>query len=469
MKNKLKSKFNIWYLGFFAAIFSSLFIIFFGEDYAVITALIPLTYAIMVTVSGAGNNFLCKYMPGMTCVNIIYFGKSCIYPFFQSITHNDYMLDEHLNLAVLLTIGEIVVIYSVFWVLKHRKKELQSVISEFELNNILTLNKVVILGFLALTALLILVYPSVLNDYNFFFVRSTDVIKQKASMNTSPSIASIFVGWAKFILPVIVYQACYVKYKKTNKNRYVIFAFACVLIVSTIVEGVSRSSFVLPALCSFCLLIRLFPKQTKKITAFFVTVLCCVFLVFTVTKFGSVVGSDGSPVAGITDTLQAYLCGYKNMEISIKTEELYGSSIGVDTLLSDLLGNWMGIGKLFRDSPSTSQFFNFTMYGNTKSVDQIIPTVGQSFLQFGPFLPYVYTIIMMIVIVNSDRKYRTEKRIDYAYLLLYISIKCAITLMGNFKIFMANVLNTVLPIFIILYLNHHFVVRIRQECNLWTF
>ena len=94
-----------------------------------------------------------------------------------------------------------------------------------------------------------------------------------------------------------------------------------------------------------------------------------------------------------------------------------------------------------------------TFYGSSISADQIVPTIGQSYIQFGGIGTYIYTVIMSLLIMTFDRKYCLSTKVENSYLLLLGSVKCAITLMGSFKIFMATMLNTIMPIAVLFYFN----------------
>jgi hypothetical protein len=160
-----------------------------------------------------------------------------------------------------------------------------------------------------------------------------------------------------------------------------------------------------------------------------------------------------------SDTLQAYFCCEKNMVVSISARRDYVKEIGVRTLMSDLMGNWAGVGGLFRGDHSITEYFNFAYYGHRFSVDQIVPTIGQGYMQFGIFGTYVYTIIMTFVCLICDKKFRESDKIEFSYFYLYAAIKCSITLMGNFKIFSATIFNVLLPLLLLFWVNQKIVMR----------
>ena len=64
-----------------------------------------------------------------------------------------------------------------------------------------------------------------------------------------------------------------------------------------------------------------------------------------------------------------------------------------------------------------------------------MPTIGQAYLQFGFMGTYVYTVLMVLICLFLDKKYRETDKVDFSYLYLYGSIKCAVSVMGNLKIF----------------------------------
>ena len=157
--------------------------------------------------------------------------------------------------------------------------------------------------------------------------------------------------------------------------------------------------------------------------------------------------------------MQAYFCCEKNMAKAIEARRIFIDNISTNTLLSELFGNWAGIGELFREHYSISEYFNFAYYGHTYSVDQIVPTIGQAYMQFGVWGTYTYTVIMVITCLALDKKYRQSDKIDFSYLYLYGTVKCAVTLMGNLKIFSATVFNVLVPLLLLFWLNSKMLIK----------
>lgn len=424
--------------------------------------LIPLTYALAVTISGAGNDFFSSDKPGMSVVNGLYFIKSVVYTLLQSITGSigsNYMIPtaKESTLAVLMCIGEIIVIYFCYWFINRNNT---SIVKTREMHIEATIpgkrKNIVLFTFFLFVFLLILNSPSVLYRYNFFTISSVNLIQQNASNIEANSFTTIMVEWAKVLLPVIICMWSFKGYQKSKKSKYVYISIGILCLLSMIVTGVSRTSFVVTGLSSCFLLLQLYPEKRREIRNIFGVVLTIVFITFSFTRFSNFMGlgkGNGHGLSDATNTLQAYFCGIVNNAASIRTREHYLSEINYNTFLSDMFDNWMWVGKFFRNSPNITEFFNQTIHSNVLAYDQIVPTVGQSFIQFGLFGIYIYTIIMVLIIMKSDRLVNSSSRIEYQYLYILISVKCAVTLMGNLKIFMASALNTFLPLYIIFTIN----------------
>lgn len=80
-------------------------------------------------------------------------------------------------------------------------------------------------------------------------------------------------------------------------------------------------------------------------------------------------------------------------------------------------------------------------------------------MQFGVLGTYTYTVIMVTACLALDKKYRQSDKIDFSYLYLYGAVKCAVTLMGNLKIFSATVFNVLFPMLLLFWLNSKMIVK----------
>lgn len=451
--------------GIMAAILEMVF--YNGPKGYVLLPLIPLTYVAAVTVSGACSQFISANDPGLSIVNILYFLKSVVYTFFQTLSgklNSSFIspASSENNLAVILNIVEIIIIYFCFWLFSKGRlgKNKFYNLTEMDVQKTSRGQNIVLGAFILLVLVLVIMSPSVLYKYNFFLVSSIDVIKENVDNSDSGSITSILVEWAKVILPAIIGMWSFRRYTETNKRRYVYYALIMLALLTTIVTGVSRTSFVVTGISSCFLLMRLFPVEKKMISRVFIAVLAIVFVAFSLLRFTNFMGAGTygfQRVSSIASTMQVYFCGIQNMAAAIRTRSIYINEITGKTFLSDMFGNWMWIGNLFRSSTNITQYFNQTIYGRALAYDQIVPTIGQAYVQFGIFGTYIYSVIMVYLITLFDRLVRSTSRIEFTLLYLLITVKCSITLMGNLRIFMASALNTYIPLFLIFWLNKYMV------------
>lgn len=357
--------------------------------------------------------------------------------------------------AILLELGEVVVIYTVYFLYgRFSNSKNDSVVDYSSFQNHLNDGRFITFCFLIVVFLVIIVSPGSLRGYNFFTVESLEIIYDGISEADTNGVVSLAIKVARYVLTAYLLGFCYRKYEQTRMARYIVLAVAIVGVTMMIVRGVSRSDFVIPGACGYFLLIRMFPQHKKKISVSLLGCLAVVFITFSLMRFGKT-----SSIAEFSKTLQAYFCCEKNMAVAIAARRTYIDDIGINTLLSDLCGNWAGIGGLFRDNYNISEYFNFVYYGHTYSVDQIVPTIGQAYMQFGVLGTYSYTVIMVLVCLILDKKYRQSNKIDFSYLYLYGTVKCAVTLMGNLKIFSATVFNTLLPLLLLFWLNSRMSVK----------
>lgn len=452
-------KYNLTILGIGTII--SIIATFLGMVYAETTeqslmCLLPLVYILSVTLSGAFLKFIDGSSPGIMIINCLYYIKCVIYPFINVISGTTYESgNSDIIYAIIIELGEVIVIYTVYYLYnKFDLRQSEGCIDYSAYQNDLKNGKLVTTCFLLVVVCVIIISPGALSSYNFFTVESLEIIYNGISEADTNGIVSLMIKVARYVLTAYLLELCYRKYKQTNLLRYLVFAIAVVAVTMMIVRGVSRSDFVIPGACGIFLLIRMFPKYKKAISVSLLVCLAVVFITFSFMRYGEI----GS-VSDASKTLQAYFCCEKNMAKAIEARRIYGNDIGVNTFLSDLFGNWAGVGELFRKHYNISEYFNFAYYGHKYSSDQIVPTIGQAYMQFGVLGTYTYTVIMVIACLTLDKKYRQSDKIDFSYLYLYGTVKCAVTLMGNLKIFSATVFNVLFPMFLLFWLNSKMSVK----------
>jgi oligosaccharide repeat unit polymerase len=448
-------------LSIIAIIISGIMIFNAKESYYYISALLPVCYVIMLSITGICRSFIDTNAPGLSILNVFYYVKSVIYPLISLVSgYRISASNSEITTALLLEFFEIIIIYLTCAICRNIGGKSNP--KEYSLYQTSTKNGHVILTlFFMFVFALILIHPSVLYKYNFVTVSSIDIVKARSAEAYDGSFVSVMVTLGKTALTAILCKNLYIKYRDSGRKFYFFLSVLVVCFFTMIVTEVSRSSFVIPSLCGLFLLLRLYPEN-KKITLGVVGgVLLAGFLVFSVTRFGDSFLND--TLEGTAKSLESYFCGVKNMVVAMRARNNYASEIGFSTFLSDVFGNWMGIGKLFRDTTNINQYFNLTYYGSSVAIDQICPTIGQSLIQFGYLGTYIYTILMSVILIKCDRKYNDSEKIEISYLYLLLAVKCAVTMMGNFKIFMATVLNQFLLLALLFFINEMLVFRGRSR------
>lgn len=421
--------------------------------------LLPLVYILSVTLSGAFLKFVDSSSPGLMLINGLYFVKCVVYPFVSVISGTTYNPGNNDTIyAIVLELGEIVVIYMVYFLYslysRYNDRKSGVCVKFSSMQNHLNNGRFITFCFLMAVCVIIIVSPSSLSGYNFFTVESLEIIYEGISEADTSGVVALSIKVARYVLTAYLIGYCYRKYEQTKMMRYIVLAVVIVGATMMIVRGVSRSDFAIPGACGYFLLIRIFPKKKKMITVSILGCLVIVFVTFSLMRY-----SENVSLSDFSNTLQSYFCCEKNMANAIAARRIYSDEINFDTLLSDLFGNWAVVGKMFRDNINISEYFNFTYYGHAYSVDQIVPTIGQAYMQFGIFGTYSYTIIMVIACLVLDKKYRQSDKIDFSYLYLYGTVKCAVTLMGNLKIFSATVFNVLFPMLVLSWLNSKMAIK----------
>ena len=307
--------------------------------------------------------------------------------------------------------------------------------------------------------LVVIVNPSVLQQYNFFFVSSNNLELVKGRWIVT-GIAAMIVDWGKLFLPIILGLKLIKKYNEDNKSGYyyltiLIFMFFNVMIFS----GTSRNSLVMPAVASMFFLMNVFPERGKKLFYSFGVIIALVIFRLTFLKVDYVGASDMTSLMSIIDYLEAYFLGPKQMGVAISAKEIYSSSFTIDTVINDIMGNFPGLSHFFDLENRTTTLYNLVYHYGGVSRDAIIPSSGQGLFYFGYIFSFIPQALIILGMAKADEMYRKSRDIVSLYFYSYFAVRLGFTHIQSISITFSFIYSMILPIIFYIQINKLFNTR----------
>jgi len=449
----------------------SILTIDFSNHYFKFLFLLPLLYGILFVFIPQFLNGMTLKTPGFFILNLVMIFRYLVLPL--ALKYGGYYRDvptshiNSINAAILLMIVELLTIGICIYFFSKIYKLGSGNIELLELENPNKKQKnFLILVALASFLLIILSDTSILNRFSFISIEEGYSHHDRNEQISAGTLSSLALNWFRLLFPIYWIKICKDLYSKTNKIYWAYVSTLVPVLSLLFFSGMSRSSILIPALVLCVILGRTFPMIRRKMYTIILST--CVFSVTVLTIFKTFNTSSVSEgfsmmdMKWLSNTLEAYFGGVYNVAIAIDTRSVFNNDINVHTLLSDLFSSWMGIGALFRDHYSTSEFFNIVFYGGNITLDQVVPTIGSSYLIFGMLGSMIFTIAFVWLICLFEKMYQKESTIELAYLYGFSTIQCAFNLPGNFSIICSYLLNTFIPLYLLFKLNELIILKRKQ-------
>ena len=237
----------------------------------------------------------------------------------------------------------------------------------------------------------------------------------------------------------IILEACKKKQDLTRSNRFFYYSLICAILFIFIITGERRTSQLYKAFASIYVLLKLFPKNRKKIISciglatFGVLALMTIYKHFNAFLFDSYYEAvqNSSITGGFSyGLLDAYFYGPNTIAKNI----YYGRMIDTDfgQFLYDFFRNVFGLnffvpgGRLL-----TSQIYNSIIYSGNQMTGFLISSIGYGYLYCGfalaPFVT-IFNVVMMVFLEKNLMKCRT---IEWQYVWAFIFIRFAFGALGS--------------------------------------
>ncbi|MRE71916.1 O-antigen polymerase [Mammaliicoccus sciuri] len=348
---------------------------------------------------------------------------------------------ESLNKALLFMVFEFLCV-NIFYFFGLRKVDIN--IKENKLNlKIFDFNKDVIYKTYIIISLTFLIY-----NYKSISILGMTHSEYTFESNQLTIFFNICLYISKYLILGYIIRYFYVKYSKKPKGILIIYSLIIVLLICSVFIGTNRMDAVLPILSIFVLMNYLYKKRMQIYNFIFpIFILLAIYTISVVRNTFSYQITD-SKAALITDYIQIYINGVYNTAISLELNSI--SNNPILTFTYDLIRPFLGLNFLWRSETvkTSSEIFNYKIFGIENHVTQIIPLIGQFHLPFGIFGIPVY-VFLITILLYIFLKFLSGIYIIEAMIILPLIFRLCITYFQNISIFI-NELSSILIIFIVL-------------------
>lgn len=282
------------------------------------------------------------------------------------------------------------------------------------------------------------------------------------TQNQLVTLLKISIYISKYLVMGYIIRYFYIKYKYKNNKVYLFYTVFWILIISSIFIGNNRMDSILPILSAFILLNYLY-KNKMRIYNLIISLFVLITIYIISILRNSFDYKITESISGlITDNIQVYIAGVYNVALSLEVHSISGKNEFL-TFFYDLIRPFLGLNLLWRSETlkTSSELFNYKIFGVSNHITQIIPLIGQFNHAFGWLgIPISVTVITILLIVFL--KILREIYIIEAMIILPLIIRLCITYSQNISIFI-NELSSILIIFILLKLVSIFLSKLTKK------
>jgi hypothetical protein len=362
------------------------------------------------------------------------------------------------NEAVLFMTIELLVYFTVYYLLKNKYVEKSNNTLKIKNSNNILYVFIIFLGILTL-----ILFPEIRSRFNFItesidLTASTVISSFDARFNALFS----FSNYLRIIWPPVIIGFLYNKYRVKKRFIYILLSIILSFIPSLFYIVTSRNSIVLPAIASLFLLLYLYKDWKKQIVLIYSSSLVIAVLIMTISKSSS----DFSNLRGIVNYLSIYFLGPKEYSIGLASLRQFGSSINFNTFINDMIGNVPIISSFSDLSNRTVQFYNYTYYNNPNlgtGGGFIIPMFIQFSFYLGRIISPLISSIAIIFIVKVSKYTTRQQNINRIYLVAYIGGYVALFYSNNISSLINLVTYTYIPLFLIDVIQNTVPIRRRNN------
>lgn len=304
---------------------------------------------------------------------------------------------------------------------------------------------------LFLSAIVLILFPSVRQNYQFIFNASIDSMKETDFTSSIESIGYVIVDISRLLVPLTFINVCYDKYNKNGgKKIYIILSLLAAIIPMLIIKQMSRGSSFYTCLIYIWLVIKLFGwKKTKKYTWIIVGVAIFLLLVLSDVKHGSAISSQGYTLSYAYDVVQSYVIGIGQLRNGLVTNSFYDYINRLVVAYNDIICSFPIVNRFGNPNLRYSALYNSVVYlGRYNSNAALAPLLTNMLFILGPFGIAVPIAFLFFSIKNYYLSF-TKKSINKQFVLVYISVLLESGRTGSFSATVSKVLWIVIPLLLV--------------------
>ncbi len=255
-------------------------------------------------------------------------------------------------------------------------------------------------------------------------------------------VAIILAITAKHLAFLAVLIWAWRGYDRSGHGRYVWIAMAAALANSVVFFGTNRLTTIFVALSSILAYCLAFPRHRLRLFLLAIPGLYGVYGFMTTARnywdpYAAYSGLEHT-LRNAESLINHYLGGVHNVAIAVKMSQTYAADAGLSNLAFDLLRPVPVLNTLVKSSSAltSNQYFNMEFYQSFK-MDVILPSVGQGYFYFGPWLAWLIPAGLLTLGLLIERWMADSLRLEYIYLSGFVLMRFG-TLMGSNATIQAN-------------------------------
>lgn len=379
-------------------------------------------------------------LPTLIVYTNLYGGRSTVPP-----------LNSSLETGLSLMIYELVVVSLViFFLFRNYKPDLGT-------NRLILPNGYFIyIIFILMTLFLVILTPSALNSF-YIIVPPEGLGSIDGGGLYSLTVYCLIIS--KFFIYLILMSFLYKKFLLSQSRFYILLSLIVTVLNISLVFGANRADFIITSIVSILLFNKLYPKQGKFVSVFFVIMMVIILSFINSYRDHNTYSDGANPLMDLTATLQVYLGGPYNVAIAVETAELNPEGRDLLHFGYDLLRPTIGPNIILQnvDYKMTSDYFNERIFFSDHK-SQIIPIIGQGYFFFGFFLsPIILLSFVLLVRILLHLRQNISKIELYFFLSIPIA-RIGLAMGQNGSILMNDTSYFLTLSLIVYYLNNKIVL-----------
>ena len=315
-----------------------------------------------------------------------------------------------------------------------------------------------------LMAIVVLLYPSVLENYSYMFnLDSDEEIVEQLSPSLIENLAIMGTRVLKILMPMPFVLYFYRRYQKHKRTKYfVMSALFFVFFYALIMEGNSRNSIIIPAISIIFILNALYPRYQKSVWSSMIVIIAVISVLSIIFKvFSNDVSAmvEASQLSYWVWYLEAYFAGISNMGKAVAAKLSYGLGVSPAILFNDFFQN-VPFFSLLTDPSNNTHSYYFAIWGRS---DQIVPSSGNGLFYFGFVLAPLVPVLIASLGHLFEKKSRETTFLSEYIVYTFASATICYNIFNQVSSLMMKISITIFPVLLAVYVNK--IARRKNKIN----